>query len=379
MKQHLRFAIVSDPHVALPHTVWRSPSRFHLVEVAIPALEQIFQHLSRLELDCLLIPGDLTQHGERENHHWLAQQLANLPYPVYVVPGNHDIIQRQGSDKTVSFDQFFQCYQGCGYNQQPSYLTQLKPGIWLIGLNSIAFDSDGQQLYHGYLDEAQLDWLDRTLPTLQGQTVLVMIHHNVLEHLPGQSASAMGQRYMLKNAATLRSRLQQVNALLLTGHLHIQDIAEHNGLWEITTGSLVSYPHPYRIVELATQPQGRSQLSVATHWIQSVPEFPDLPAYSRQWMSDRALPFMSKLLTSAPLNLSPQEAEQIAPHLRQFWAAIAAGDAQFDFAHLPDRVQRHFERFSAVDAQGQPRLIDNAATLELSSNPAQSVSSILSS
>ncbi|MEO0868234.1 MAG: metallophosphoesterase, partial [Cyanobacteria bacterium J06642_11] len=36
-----RFAVVSDLHIALPHTVWDSPARFHLVEVSVPAFEQI--------------------------------------------------------------------------------------------------------------------------------------------------------------------------------------------------------------------------------------------------------------------------------------------------------------------------------------------------
>ncbi|MFE4106486.1 metallophosphoesterase family protein [Almyronema epifaneia] len=374
MRQHLRFAIVSDPHIALPQTIWRSPSRFHLVEVSIPALEQVFEHLSSLALDCILMPGDLTQHGEKDNHNWLAQRLSDLPIPVYVVPGNHDIIQREDTDKTVGLNQFLQCYQNFGYDQQPYYLQSLKPGIWLIGLNSIAFDAEGQQRYNGYLEAEQLDWLDQTLPQLQGQTVLVMIHHNVLEHLPGQATSSMGQRYLLQNAQALRSRLQSVNALLLTGHLHVQDIATQAGLWEITTGSLVSYPHPYRIVELTVE-NGRSQLSVQTYRIEAVPELPNLQAYSRQWMSDRALPFMTKLLTSAPLHLTPEEAEKIAPYLKDFWAAIAAGDAQFDFAHLPQPVQQHFERFGAVDDQGQPQLIDNFTTLKLGSSAAFHASS----
>ena len=51
----------------------------------------------------------------------------------------------------------------------------------------------------GYLDEEQLTWLDDLLPKLQDDLVLVMLHHNVLEHLPGQAKSAMGQRYMVHN------------------------------------------------------------------------------------------------------------------------------------------------------------------------------------
>ncbi len=91
MDLNFRFAIVSDLHIALPHTIWNHPSRFHLVEVSIPAFESVLRHLTQLDLDFLLLPGDLTQHGEPENHAWLQQRLAQLPFPVYVVPGNHDV------------------------------------------------------------------------------------------------------------------------------------------------------------------------------------------------------------------------------------------------------------------------------------------------
>lgn len=86
MSLEFRFAIASDLHIALPHTIWDHPTRFHLVEVSIPALELVLERLERLELDFLLLPGDLTQHGEPENHRWLAERLAKLPYPVYVIP-----------------------------------------------------------------------------------------------------------------------------------------------------------------------------------------------------------------------------------------------------------------------------------------------------
>ena len=90
----IRFAVVSDLHIGLPHTIQDYPTRFHLVEVSIPALEQVLSQISQLDLDFLLIPGDLTQHGEPENHAWLSQRLADLPFPTYVIPGNHDEIGR---------------------------------------------------------------------------------------------------------------------------------------------------------------------------------------------------------------------------------------------------------------------------------------------
>jgi hypothetical protein len=80
---------------------------------------------------------------------------------------------------------------------------------------------------------------------------------------------------------------------------------------------------------------------------------------------------MMKLLTSKPLHLQPTEAEQYAHKLRDFWAAIADGDARFDFPELPAKLQRYLQTFSAIDSNGQPRCIDNNATLWLEKMSAQ--------
>ena len=65
-----------------------------------------------------------------------------------------------------------------------------------------------KQIGTGFIDEGQLSWLDAQLERLAGKFVMVMVHHNVLEHLPGQSKSALGQRYMIQNAPELVARLQ---------------------------------------------------------------------------------------------------------------------------------------------------------------------------
>lgn len=367
MSRPFRFAVISDPHIALPHTIWDNPKRFHLVEVSIPAIEQILSSLETEALDFLILPGDLTQHGERENHEWLVNRLKQLPFPVYTVPGNHDIIRRDGCDRTLSLAEFPQRYQGFGFDSsRPYYHQPLLPGVHLIGLNSIAFDAEGEQFFYGHVDAEQLNWLSKQLQALQNEWVIVMIHHNVLEHLPGQANHPLGIRYIVKNRDELLRTLKLGNVnLILTGHLHVQDVAQEGDFWEITTGSLVSYPHPYRIITATPQPSGQIAIQIKSHRVQAVSDWPDLQATSRQWMCDRAIPFMTKLLTSPPFNLPADKAQFYAPHLKDFWATIAAGDGRFEYEQLPAALNEHFKAFGAFDAQGNHHPIDNHATLML--------------
>jgi 3',5'-cyclic AMP phosphodiesterase CpdA len=373
MTLNFRFAVVSDLHLALPHTIWNHPSRFHLVEVSISAFQSVLEHLIQLDLDFLLLPGDLTQHGEPENHAWLQQCLTQLPFPVYVVPGNHDVPVMLADQQSIAFADFPYYYTKFGYEdpQQMYYIRQLLPGVKLIGLNSNFFNDQGEQV--GCLDAKQLRWLEEVLAASVDELVLVMVHHNVVEHLPNQANHPLANRYMLSNSAELLQLLKRYGVkLVFTGHLHVQDIAYSDGVYDITTGSLVSYPHPYRVLEFHRDNQGKESLQIVSHRVESVPDFPDLQQSSRQWMGDRSFPFLVKLLTHSPLNLPLSQAKRLAPSLRDFWATIADGDAVLDYPQFPLEVRRYIETYSA-SAQSNPgmttggtlTLIDNNSTLLL--------------
>jgi len=52
---------------------------------------RLYWHLEQQKLDFLLLPEQLNLHGESENHAWAQERLSQLPFPVYVVPSNHDV------------------------------------------------------------------------------------------------------------------------------------------------------------------------------------------------------------------------------------------------------------------------------------------------
>lgn len=368
MSLNFRFAIASDLHIAQAHTIPDNPHRFHRVEISLDNFHYAMDQLRQLDLDFLLIPGDLTQDGEPDNHAWLSGELAQLPFPAYVIPGNHDATARDGTDLSISMAAFPHYYEKFGYDnsQQLYYSCSPLPGLRLIGLNSIFFDDEGQQTYAGRMDSKQLDWLRQVLAETRGEQVFVMIHHNVLEHLVNQSTNRLGQRYMLENAAALLDILHRAGVqLVFTGHLHVQDVAcqvdptTGNQLFDITTGSLVSYPHPFRILHYREADDGTAQLRFESHRIPAAPGWDDLQELSREFMSDRSTQFIRRLLTDPPLNLTEAAANPLLPALKYFWPDVANGDAQFDFSQLPPSVQAYFETFSATN------LWDNNGVLEL--------------
>lgn len=369
MSINFKFAIASDLHVALPETIDKNNSRFHLVEVSIAVLEFVLARLSQLDIDFLLLPGDLTQHGEAANHAWLAHRLAQLPFPVYVVPGNHDVPILQADTHSIAASEFPRYYRAFGYdNSDKLYYTRtVLPGVRLIGLNSNQFDELGKQKSAGYLDDEQINWLKEVLAKADEPVILVMVHHNVIEHLPGQSHHPLGKRYMLENAPALLSLLREAGvSLIFTGHLHVQDVASEHGIYDITTGSLVSYPHPYRILQFQIDEQGRKRLQIQSYHVQSVPEWPMLAQISREWIGERSRNFMLRLLSEPPLNLPLTQAEPLVSKLRYFWADIAAGDALFDFPDFPPPVRRYFQAFGALSSESTfPAFIDNHTTLLL--------------
>lgn len=363
---NIRFAVVSDLHIALPETIDDFHRRFHLTQFSIPALEVALQHLNTLNLDFLLLPGDLTQDGEIVNHRWLSQKLATLPYPVYVIPGNHDVPSLTGSETAIAFNHFPEYYKLFGYHDTNSmdYTCEIAENLQLIALNSNNFNSEKQ--LRGYLTDTQLIWLENTLKNLTNKVVFLMIHHNIIEHLPNQYHHPLGRRYMLDNAPDLLKILDKYNVqLIFTGHLHIQDIAQYKNIYEITTGSLITYPHPYRVLELKINNQQEINLKIQSYRVQELAEVENFANFSKEWMGDRSFPFIMKLLTDKPLNLPIKEAEKFAPHFKYFWANIANGDCLFDFPQLPDHINQHFQKFGAIDHSGKPKLIDNNTLISL--------------
>ncbi|MFZ1986776.1 MAG: choice-of-anchor I family protein, partial [Desulfatitalea sp.] len=369
--QAARFAVIADPHfydgelgtTGEAFERYLAGDRKMLREseaILVSALEKIKAQAP----DFLLIAGDLTKDGEMSSHLKLAAHLADLEaagIEIFVVPGNHDInnphaVAFEGESTTpvehVDPELFTDIYAAFGYEQaiardpnSLSYVAEPVQGVWLFGIDSCRYNdniANGHPETGGALSEKSLNWiLDKLFEAkIRHKSVVGFMHHGILEHYTGQSQ--LYADYVIQDWQTLSQTLSAAGLqLLFSGHYHANDITqsdwEENRLYGVETGSLVTYPSPYRLVDL----HGRQAAVVRTFHLEAIDydtgglSFPD---YAREFLRQGLTQIAAYQLTLTPdqggFALSPAEALAAAPFVTQAFMAHYAGDEMPDGATL---------------------------------------------
>lgn len=243
------------------------------------------------EPDVVMISGDLTKDGEQVNHEAVAQKLSEAKEKLakkgvdtkfFVINGNHDINNPHGKDfssKTAqdadrtTVEEFKKIYKEFGYDKNTvqynpdsnrggslSYVTQLAEGYTLIAVDTGKYSSDQtsskQDLQEtgGVISPKLLDWVTEQAEKAKakGDTVMVVQHHGVIPHFE-QEQTLMAD-YLVDNWEEVRKAYADAGvSYVFTGHMHANDIASYtskkgNTLYDIETGSLVTYPSLFRSI-----------------------------------------------------------------------------------------------------------------------------------
>lgn len=344
-QQDVRICVASDVHVMAPSLMkadgkayadYMSNDRKMLKES--PALLDALRDRLLAEKPAYVwITGDLTKDGERVSHEYLVEHMLNplrqAGIKVLVVPGNHDVrnphaVEFDG-DKTrrvptVSRAEFAEIYRNFGYGDalardtaSLSYVYQLTPGTRILALDACEpyrNDFATDKAYHqGVFVPATLAFAQAQLEAARkaGDKVIVMLHHGITEHWKYQNRVLPG--YVADNAPALIKILRRYGVhAVFTGHLHTQDITEAApGLYDIETGSLVSYASPYRDVTISGD-----SLFVTTQRIESVPGLHldrPFPEYAREHTAAGVRSIVGRMFpATVPADLKKQCVEVVA-------------------------------------------------------------------
>ena len=299
-EERLKIAVLSDTHYLSPSLIrdtadfqsHRNSDRKMFAEGAA-FLTALLDTIRQDDPDVLLISGDLTKDGEQENHEELAGILEQFEQEsgaqVYIVPGNHDLNNSNGTnfntadgaavpaERTTQQD-FRQIYADLVYNDDTvlatftpesgkqggglSYVARPKDGFTLIAIDSARYSADNtdsgtdEHETSGAVSPELERWIVEQIAAAKqrGDTVIGMQHHGLIPHFE------MEPELMPMFLVNDYERLAQVYAdagmaYVFTGHMHANDIAtitteSGNTLYDIETGSVVTYPSPARAVTL---------------------------------------------------------------------------------------------------------------------------------
>lgn len=279
----VRLAVWADPHYYAPELGTEGPSFEACLKTDTKVLrrsKELFEEALALiragRPDVLLIPGDLTKDGEQASHAEAAAGLAALRESgirVLLIPGNHDLnnpwafsyrTEPPARVKNVSPAEFLALYGKFGYEgallRDPSslsYLAEPVPGLRVLALDVCDYArNDVKPVTAGRLKPETAAWAVAILEesAREGKTVLGLMHHGLLEHHRFQSA--LMADFVVADWQAQSKRLAEAGLkVVFTGHYHTQDIAlaRFDGgrhLFDIETGSTLTYPCPIRFADL---------------------------------------------------------------------------------------------------------------------------------
>lgn len=270
----ISYAVASDLHYNIPdeELEWFSEDPIYGYANRRAAMENesglIIDEMLRQvaeddNIEFLLVSGDLADNGRRliEEHLAVAEKFKNFEETsgkqVYVIPGNHDY-GNLGEYCVTDAAKFKEVYSDFGYDQAIttdglSYTANLGDKYRLIALDSNDPDKsteDGMTDHkvNWVIDEAQKAYDDGRYPIL-------MLHHNLLNHLPLQRI--LSHDFIIRNhTATANKWADAGIKLVFSGHEHCSDATTHtspegNTISDFATTSLTMYPLQYRYIEMS--------------------------------------------------------------------------------------------------------------------------------
>jgi 3',5'-cyclic AMP phosphodiesterase CpdA len=353
----LRIATLSDIHYMDPSLLIADGSAFQTYLAGDRKLLAESSAIDKAAIDAviaqqpdiLLVNGDETKDGEYVSHIAVSNLLARVAASgtmVYVIPGNHDVnntnaMSFNGSSTSpvanVTPAQFSSIYAPFGYNQaiakdpnSLAYVVEPVTGMWILCMDSCQYTA-GQDPTAGSFSGQRLSWLTNELAVAQaqGKVVIGMMHHGLMEHFVGQKA--LFPQYVVDGYTNIAPLFASYGVkAVFTGHFHAQDIAQGtfngNTIYDIETGSTVTYPCPYRLMDL--MPNG--QFVINSHRISAINYnlggAADFQTYAYNYLTNGMLGLSAYMLQAPPFSLNSATANYLAPAVTEALVDHYIGD-----------------------------------------------------
>ncbi len=210
-----------------------------------PALaETCLDLVERAEPDLVLVPGDLTAQGYREEFEQAAEFLGRLSAPWLVVPGNHD-------ERNVGWRTYERLF-GPRWHAEDVAFGVATRSRGCESMRVVSCDSAEPDLDDGELGRVRHSWIAERFEGSEDAFRVVMLHHHLVA-IPNTGR----ERNTVSDAGDVLVGFEKARVdLVLNGHKHVPHVWTVNGVPIVTSGTATSWrtrgevPPSFNLIEV---------------------------------------------------------------------------------------------------------------------------------
>ena len=233
--ENIKFVQVTDSHLSVDS------------EYSQNVLESAVEDINKLQdVSFVVFTGDNINYPTPENLRKFVDIVSKLKVPYYVVLGNHDVYKSKDMSKVRYYEILRERH--IFYPQRHPNYEFKKNGFVFIIVDGAKEVIPGAV---GYYRKDTLEWLDAEL-TKNEQNSVVILQHFPVEYPEGAETRLKTHKtYRVEDYREILEKHHNVLAVV-SGHFHTNFETMKDGVYHISSPSLITLPQSYKIIDIVT-------------------------------------------------------------------------------------------------------------------------------
>ena len=238
--EQLKFVQITDTHLSLNGSNYQGRDLVNSVKY----LESSVKSVNNMkDVSFVVFSGDNIDVSNEEDLTKFCEVTKNLNKPYYITVGDHDIANNSGLNRRKYIEIVKQYNKNQKNNDTYYYFVPNKDFIVIVmdGVLSGIITSS-----HGSYSEEDLEWLDGVLTKYKDKKAIIVQHFPLVAPSDNKSHKTFDTEAYFDLLNTHKNVIA-----LLSGHYHGGDkVTLQDGVYHISTPSIVSDAHKYRTIEI---------------------------------------------------------------------------------------------------------------------------------
>lgn len=245
--QNIKFIQVTDSHFSGLKADYSQRDVDNSEKVLVNTIKDIN---SIPQVDFVVFTGDNIDTANSKDLMAFLKLANKLKFPYYVVIGNHEVFKSQDFDKKEYMKIVSKYSKNCR-SKTPNYVFE-KNGIVFLVLDGAKEVIPGPA---GYYKKDTLAWLDKKLTKYKNRKVVILQHFPVVAPYYNRTHAT----YNVNDYETVLKKHSNVIAIF-SGHYHANGETKKDGIYNVSTPSLVESPHNFKVVEIEIKNKNDCQI-----------------------------------------------------------------------------------------------------------------------